>query len=88
MASEEPATVRELLRGINLDALTIAERRASTESVAAQPPPGTTVEPADAGECRPSGSSPPACPPAACCCTCTAGDLEATRRACRGRPVV
>ena len=34
------------MRGIDLDALTIAERRASTESVAAQPPPGTTVEPA------------------------------------------
>jgi acetyl esterase/lipase len=49
MASEELATVRELLRGIDLDALTIAERRASIESVAAQPPPGTTVEPADAG---------------------------------------
>jgi hypothetical protein len=45
MASEELATVHELLRGVDLDALTIAERRAATESVAAQPPPGTTVEP-------------------------------------------
>ena len=49
MASEELATVRELLRGVDLDALTIAERRAAIESVAAQPPPGTTVEPVDAG---------------------------------------
>ena len=49
MASEELATVRELLCGVDLDALTIAERRAATESVAAQLPPGTMVEPADAG---------------------------------------
>jgi acetyl esterase/lipase len=49
MASEELAAVHELLRGLDLDALTIAERRAATESVAAQPPPGTTVEPVDAG---------------------------------------
>ncbi|HSR85551.1 MAG TPA: alpha/beta hydrolase [Streptosporangiaceae bacterium] len=49
MASAELATVRELLRGLDLDALTIEERRAATESVAAQPPPGTTVEPTDAG---------------------------------------
>jgi acetyl esterase/lipase len=49
MASEELATVRELLGAVDLGALTIAERRAATESVAAQPPPGTTVEPADAG---------------------------------------
>jgi epsilon-lactone hydrolase len=49
VASEELATVRELLRGMDLDSLTIAERRAATDSVAAQPPPGTTVEPVDAG---------------------------------------
>jgi acetyl esterase/lipase len=48
MASEELAVVRELLRGIDMDALSIAERRAATESVASQPPPGTTVEPIDA----------------------------------------
>jgi epsilon-lactone hydrolase len=49
MASEELATVQELLRGVGLADLTIAERRAAIDSVAAQPPPGTTVEPADAG---------------------------------------
>jgi monoterpene epsilon-lactone hydrolase len=49
VASEELATVRELLRGIDLSSLTIAERRAATESVAAHPPPGTTIEPADTG---------------------------------------
>ena len=48
MASEELATVHELLRGVDLDDLTIAERRAAIESVAAPPPPGTTVEPVDA----------------------------------------
>ena len=49
MSSEELATVRELLRSVDMDAHTIAERRAATESFAAQPPPGTTVESADAG---------------------------------------
>lgn len=49
MASEELATVHELLRGVDLDDLTIAERRAAIESVAAPPAPGTTVEPVDAG---------------------------------------
>ena len=49
MASEELATVHELLRGVDLDDLTIAGRRTATESVAAPPPPGTTVEPVDAG---------------------------------------
>ena len=49
MASEELATVHELLRGVDLVDLTIAERRAAIGSVAAPPPPGTTVEPADAG---------------------------------------
>ena len=34
---------------VDLDDLTIAERRAVIESVAAPPPPGTTVEPVDAG---------------------------------------
>ncbi len=49
MASEELATVHELLRGVDLDDLTIAERRAAMESVAAPSPTGTTVEPVDAG---------------------------------------
>ena len=49
MAREELATVRELLRGVDLDDLTIAERRAAIESVAAPPAPGTTVEQVDAG---------------------------------------
>jgi epsilon-lactone hydrolase len=49
VASEELATVRELLRSIDLDALTIGQRRAATESLASQPPPGTSVEPLDAG---------------------------------------
>jgi hypothetical protein len=49
VASEELETVRELLRGIDLESLSIAERRAATESVAAQPPPGTAVALADAG---------------------------------------
>jgi len=49
MASEELATVHELMRGVDLVDLTIAERRAAIESVAAPPPPGTTVEPVDAG---------------------------------------
>ncbi len=49
MASEELATVHELLRGVDLVDLTIAERRAAIESVAAPPTSGTTVEPVDAG---------------------------------------
>ena len=49
MSSEDLATLRELLRSVDLDAMTIAERRAAMESFAAPPPPGTTVEPADAG---------------------------------------
>jgi acetyl esterase/lipase len=49
VASEELATVQELLRGADLGDLTIAERRAAFESFAAPPPPGTIVEPADAG---------------------------------------
>ncbi len=49
MASEELATVQELLRGVGLEDLTIAERRVAMDSVLAQPPPGTAVEPADAG---------------------------------------
>jgi acetyl esterase/lipase len=49
VASEELATVLELLRGIDLDGLMVAKRRGATESFAAQPPAGTTVEPADVG---------------------------------------
>ena len=49
MASEELAAVHDLLRGFDLDDLAVAERRAVLESVAAPPPPGTAVEPADAG---------------------------------------
>lgn len=49
MASEELKTVRELLSGVDLDRLTVTERRAAAESVASQPPPGTTVDPVDAG---------------------------------------
>jgi acetyl esterase/lipase len=49
MASEELATIQELLRGADLGDLTIAERRAAFDSFAAPPPPGTAVEPADAG---------------------------------------
>jgi acetyl esterase/lipase len=49
MASEELATVRELLRGLDMGPLSIAERRAAGESFASPPPPGTTVEPTDAG---------------------------------------
>jgi monoterpene epsilon-lactone hydrolase len=49
VASEQLATVHELLRGFDLDDLTITERREAMESVAAPPPPGTTVEPVDAG---------------------------------------
>ena len=52
MASDELATVLELLRGIDLEGLTIADRRAATESVSAQPPPGTSIEPTDAGGVR------------------------------------
>jgi epsilon-lactone hydrolase len=47
VASEELQIVRELLRGIDLDAMTIPERRAATASVA-QAPAGTRVAPADA----------------------------------------
>ena len=49
MASEELAAVRELLRGLDMGPLSIAERRAAGESFASPPPPGTTVEPIDAG---------------------------------------
>ena len=48
MASEELQFVRELVGGLNLDAMTIAERRAALGSGASVPPAGTTVEPADA----------------------------------------
>src|SRR5690349_18741845 len=49
MASEELAAVNELLRGIDMGDLTIAERRASFNAVAAPPPAGTAVEQVDAG---------------------------------------
>ena len=49
MASEELVGVREMLRGIDMGHLTIAERRTATESIAAPPPPGTTAEPVNAG---------------------------------------
>jgi acetyl esterase/lipase len=45
MASEELKTVQELLRGADLEGLTIAERRKATASVASVPPAGTVVEP-------------------------------------------
>ena len=49
VASEELQVVRELLRGLGLDAMTVEERRAATDSAASVPPAGTTVTPADAG---------------------------------------
>jgi epsilon-lactone hydrolase len=49
VASEELQVVRELLRGLDLDAMTVAERRAATSSAASVPPAGTSVTPADAG---------------------------------------
>jgi len=49
VASEELQGVRELMRGVDLGCLSIDERRAAMESVAADPPAGTTVEPVDAG---------------------------------------
>src|SRR5262249_35682991 len=48
MASEELETVRELLRGVDLEGLTIAARRSATESVASVPPAGTVVQPVEA----------------------------------------
>jgi acetyl esterase/lipase len=48
MASEELKTVQELLRGVDLESLTIAERRKATGSVASVPPAGTAVEPVEA----------------------------------------
>jgi len=48
MASEELKAVQELLRGLDLESLTIAERRQATESVASVPPAGTVVEPVEA----------------------------------------
>jgi epsilon-lactone hydrolase len=49
MASDELQVVRELLSGLDLDRLTIEERRASTASVASVPPSGTSVAAVDAG---------------------------------------
>jgi monoterpene epsilon-lactone hydrolase len=48
MASEELQVVRELLRSVDLDAMTVAQRRAATASLA-QPPAGTQVAAANAG---------------------------------------
>jgi monoterpene epsilon-lactone hydrolase len=48
MASEELKVVQELLRGADLERLTLAERRAVGESIAPVPPAGTVVEPVDA----------------------------------------
>ena len=48
MASADLKAVRELLRGLDLESLTIAERRKVTESVASVPPAGTVVEPVEA----------------------------------------
>jgi epsilon-lactone hydrolase len=48
VASEELQTVLKLVRGMDLDGMTVAERRAVGAAVAPQPPPGTLVEPADA----------------------------------------
>ena len=49
MASEELQFVRELVGGLELDAMTIVERRAVMGRATSVPPAGTTVEPADAG---------------------------------------
>jgi epsilon-lactone hydrolase len=49
MASEELTVLREMLSAVDLDRLTVTERRAAAESVASQPPPGTSVDPVDAG---------------------------------------
>ena len=49
MASEELQFVRELVGGLDLDAMTIVERRAAMGRATSVPPVGTTVEPADAG---------------------------------------
>jgi acetyl esterase/lipase len=49
MASEELKAVHELLRGMNLDTLTLAERRAVGGSGLSAPAVGTTVEQVDAG---------------------------------------
>jgi epsilon-lactone hydrolase len=49
MASEQLAAVHDLLRSFDLEDLTIAERREAFEATAASPPPGTIVEPFDAG---------------------------------------
>jgi epsilon-lactone hydrolase len=49
MASEELTAVREMLSAVDLDRLTVTERRAAAESVASQPPRGTSIDPVDAG---------------------------------------
>ena len=49
MASDELMAVREMMNGVDLDRLTVTERRAAAESVASPPPRGTIVTPVDAG---------------------------------------
>lgn len=49
MASEELQAVREMLKDVDLDRLSVTERRAAAASISSQPPPGTTVDPVDAG---------------------------------------
>jgi acetyl esterase/lipase len=49
MASEELSTVLEMVRGVDLESMTLAERRAVGEAVAPRPPAGTLVEAVDAG---------------------------------------
>jgi epsilon-lactone hydrolase len=48
MASEELIVLRELLRSVRLDRLTIAERRQAVASAGQAPPAGTFVDPVDA----------------------------------------
>ena len=49
MASEELTAVRDMLSAIDLGRLTVTQRRAAALSVASPPPPGTSVDPVDAG---------------------------------------
>src|SRR5215475_4843370 len=49
MASDELQALREMLREVDLDRLTVTERRTAVASVSSQPPEGTTVGPVDAG---------------------------------------
>ena len=49
MASEELTALRDMLSAVDLERLTVTERRAAAESLASQPPPGTSVDAVDAG---------------------------------------